>query len=118
MNSCRALALSLVFLASAGFATASSAQGLTRVEARADLARVEQAGYTPSAGEDANYPNDLLVAEAKVATNEQQQPQQANEAMGGAPMGTSAASTQARQPKPAPDSCVGPASFCNIFFGS
>ncbi|MGO4328167.1 DUF4148 domain-containing protein [Cupriavidus sp. 2TAF22] len=46
---------------------AQSVQGpVTRAEVRADLIRLEQAGYSPH-GDDANYPQDLQAAEAKVA---------------------------------------------------
>ncbi|MHA7683816.1 DUF4148 domain-containing protein [Cupriavidus sp. PET2-C1] len=40
---------------------------LTRAEVRADLIRLEQAGYQPGRGDDATYPQDIQAAEAKVA---------------------------------------------------
>ncbi|GLU34987.1 DUF4148 domain-containing protein [Trinickia caryophylli] len=40
--------------------------GLTRAQVRADLVRVESAGYRPIAS-DASYPADIESAEAKVA---------------------------------------------------
>lgn len=93
----------------------ASAQGLTRAEVRADLVRVEQAGYSPSTGSDPAYPADIQAAEAKVAAQDNQP--NANDAMGGTTMtGTSASGS--RLPRSAPSSCAGPASFCNIFFGS
>ncbi|MEQ5842670.1 DUF4148 domain-containing protein [Paraburkholderia acidicola] len=88
---------------------------LTRAEVRADLVRVENAGYTPSRGNDLNYPADIQAAEAKIAASNEQQ--KTNDAVGGVPMtGTSAAGAPVHAMKPA--SCVGPVSFCNIFFGS
>jgi hypothetical protein len=39
---------------------------LTRAQVYADLVRVEQAGYNPSAGDDANYPADIQAAERRV----------------------------------------------------
>jgi hypothetical protein len=38
---------------------------VTRAEVRADLVRVEQAGYRPSAN-DVHYPEDILAAEARL----------------------------------------------------
>lgn len=52
----------------------SFAQGeqvpLTRAEVRADLIRLEQAGYQPGHGDDATYPQDIQAAEAKVAAQD------------------------------------------------
>ena len=42
---------------------------VTRAEVRADLARVEQAGYRPIAS-DPYYPDDIQAAEAKVAAQQ------------------------------------------------
>ncbi|MGO4328172.1 DUF4148 domain-containing protein [Cupriavidus sp. 2TAF22] len=39
---------------------------LTRAEVRADLIRLEQAGYRPGGGDDPTYPQDIQAAEAKV----------------------------------------------------
>jgi hypothetical protein len=41
---------------------------LTRAEVRADLVRVEQAGYRPALN-DIHYPSDIQAAEAKVAAS-------------------------------------------------
>jgi hypothetical protein len=50
--------------------TLSSAQvitvPLTRAHVYADLVRVEQAGYNPAAGDDADYPADIQAAERRV----------------------------------------------------
>lgn len=51
------------------FAQANNAP-VTRAEVRADLVRLEQAGYRPIAN-DPNYPDDIQAAEAKVAAQEQ-----------------------------------------------
>ncbi|WP_454725200.1 MULTISPECIES: DUF4148 domain-containing protein [Cupriavidus] len=49
---------------------AQSAQGpVTRAEVRADLIRVEHAGYHPH-GEDGAYPADIQAAEAKIAAQQ------------------------------------------------
>ncbi|MDE1182344.1 DUF4148 domain-containing protein [Paraburkholderia sp.] len=60
-------ALAIPMLASAQ--TDSGADPVTRAEVRADLARLEQAGYQSRATE-ANYPADIQAAEAKVAANQ------------------------------------------------
>jgi hypothetical protein len=117
MNARRAIALSILSLGFASFASVASAQGLTRAEVRADLIRVEQAGYNPSVGNDIDYPADIQAAEAKIAAQDNQQ--MARDATGGTTMsGTSAAGGRVHLPKPTPSSCVGPVSYCNVFFGS
>ncbi|WP_082721789.1 MULTISPECIES: DUF4148 domain-containing protein [unclassified Burkholderia] len=94
---------------------AQSATPLTRAQVRADLVRVERAGYNPATGNDPQYPSDIQAAEAKVAA----QQQQATSGFGSAPPdGTSASGKHVLAPKHASASCVGPASFCNPYFGS
>nr|WP_321889720.1 DUF4148 domain-containing protein [Paraburkholderia bannensis] len=117
MKTYKTIALSLLVAAAAGYATASSAQGLTRAEVRADLVRVEQAGYSPSAGDDVSYPAMIQAAEAKIAAQDQQQAAQVDDAVGGMPAGTSDAGTRIAPKKPGPQECVGPASFCNVYLG-
>ncbi|SMG48697.1 DUF4148 domain-containing protein [Paraburkholderia susongensis] len=104
-------------LASPVISFAQSNAPLTRAEVRADLIRVEQAGYNPSAADDVNYPADIQAAETRIAAQDNKH--MANDAVGGTTMsGTSAAGSHLHLPKPAPSSCVGPASYCDIFFGS
>ena len=50
------------------FAQATNAP-VTRAEVKADLVRVEQAGYRPEAN-DVNYPADIQAAEAKIAAQQ------------------------------------------------
>jgi hypothetical protein len=57
-------AMALPMLASAQIVDTST----TRAAVRADLARLEEAGYRPSASA-TFYPNDIQAAEAKVAAN-------------------------------------------------
>jgi hypothetical protein len=57
-------AMALPMLASAQVTNVSP----TRAEVRADLARLEQVGYRPSASAP-QYPNDIQAAEAKVAAS-------------------------------------------------
>lgn len=93
---------------------AQSNAPLTRAEVRADLVRVEQAGYTPGAN-DINYPSDIQAAEAKIAAQDHQN--LANNAVGGVAENGSSASGAATHTA-MQSSCVGPVSFCNLFFGS
>ena len=58
-------------LSAPGFSFAQAANGpVTRAEVKADLVRVEQAGYRPQA-EDPNYPADIQAADAKIAAQDQ-----------------------------------------------
>ena len=114
------LLLSILVAASAvavpAYSFAQSNQPLTRAEVRADLVRVEQAGYSPGRGDDIDYPADIQAAEAKVAAAQYAQ-NSAQRDMGGVSMaGSSAAGSSTRLP--APPTCVGPASFCTTYFGS
>ncbi|WP_028221148.1 DUF4148 domain-containing protein [Paraburkholderia oxyphila] len=77
---------------SAAADTASTNGPVTRAEVRADLVRLEQAGYRPAA-RDINYPADIQHAEAIVA---QQYTQSAAGAVGGVSMsGSSDSGAQA-----------------------
>lgn len=113
-------ALVCIALAAGAFAApvlsfAQSNAPLTRAEVRADLVRVEQAGYNPSTSDDANYPADIQAAEAKVAAQDQSQTSQS--AYGGtAQYGNSSSGKPTHMPMTS--DCVGPVSFCNVFFGS
>jgi Domain of unknown function (DUF4148) len=58
-------------LSAPAFAFAQATNGpVTRAQVRADLVRLEQAGYRP-AGTDPYYPADIQAAEAKVAAQNQ-----------------------------------------------
>jgi len=89
---------------------------VTRAQVRADLIRVENAGYNPAVISDAHYPEQVLAAEAKVAAQDEQSARQSG--MGGAPATTGESGTAHRNsPSSQADACVGPVSFCNIYFG-
>ncbi|SIT51278.1 conserved exported hypothetical protein [Paraburkholderia piptadeniae] len=45
---------------------------LTRAQVRAELLRLEEAGYNPSAGDEGDYPADIQAAEAKIAAEDAQ----------------------------------------------
>ena len=80
------LTLTLSALVSSSLTFAQSASvPLTRAQVRADLIRLEQAGYNPAAIDDTNYPADIQAAEAKVAARNAAQidQQRAVESMGG-----------------------------------
>jgi hypothetical protein len=64
---CAAFAAAVVAAPSFAFAQATNSDSapITRAEVRADLIRVEQAGYSPSA-DHVNYPVDIQAAEARV----------------------------------------------------
>ena len=75
-------------LSAPGFSFAQAANApVTRAEVKADLVRVEQAGYRPAA-KDPYYPSDIQAAEAKVAA-QRQMPEAAS--VGGVPTGASQA---------------------------
>jgi len=110
------IALAAGALATPVLSFAQSAPGsLTRAEVRADLVRVEQAGYNPSSTDDANYPADIQAAEAKIAA--QDDAQRTSNAVGGvSPAARSESGAPAIMAKH--EACVGPESFCNPFFGN
>jgi hypothetical protein len=112
------IAFAIATLGAPVLSFAQSNEPLTRAEVRADLVRVEQAGYTPGAN-DINYPLDIQAAEAKIAAQNDQQ--LANQSVGGvADNGNSASgrATDKATDMAMHSTCVGPVSFCNVFFGS
>jgi hypothetical protein len=110
---CFALAAGALAAPALGFAQSNAP--LTRAEVRADLVRVEQAGYSPSTSDDATYPADIQAAEAKVAAQNNAQP--AESAYGGVTQSSHSSSGKPERMSVNAD-CVGPVSFCNLFFGS
>jgi hypothetical protein len=81
------LTLAVSALASPALSCAQLAPSpVTRAQVRAELARLEQAGYSPSA-EDAYYPADIQAAEAKIAAQNSQQ--LASSSVGGTAQGGS-----------------------------
>ena len=62
---CLTLAVSALASPALTFAQTTSGQ-LTRAQVRADIIRVEQAGYRPGGG-DNDYPVEIQAAEAKIA---------------------------------------------------
>jgi hypothetical protein len=112
---CLTVALSALASPALTFAQTTPAP-LTRAQMRADLIRVEQAGYSPGTANDPYYPADIQTAEAKAAT-QQDMAQDAPDAVGGtSPMGASGAGTSTPAGKTA--QCVGPITFCDTYSGS
>ncbi|MDR5753473.1 MULTISPECIES: DUF4148 domain-containing protein [unclassified Caballeronia] len=113
------LLVSLAFVAGAFAAPALSfAQSngpVTRAEVRADLVQVEKAGYNPARASDPDYPADIQAAEAKVAA--QQDQTQAKLGYGGVAQNGTSGSGKASHTA-MNSACVGPASFCKLYFGS
>lgn len=119
-----ALTLSALVSSSVTFAQSASAP-LTRAQVRAELIRLEQAGYNPATVNDVTYPADILAAEAKVAVQDAEQqaatPKQQNSdsGMGAEMKGTSDSGHKKQDTPPSSlSTCVGPVSFCNIYSGS
>ena len=95
---------------------AQSTAPITRAQVRAELIRLEEAGYHVGDGDQTTYPAQIQAAEAKIAVQDNQQA--ANNAVGGTINGTSAADGHLNLPNPSQSSCVGPASCCSVFFGN
>jgi len=68
---CLTLAVSALASPALSFAQLAPSP-LTRAQVRAELVRLEQAGYSPSA-DNAYYPVDIQAAEAKIASQDSQQ---------------------------------------------
>lgn len=70
VNKLAAIPLIISALATPALSFGQSSTGLTRAQVVAELVRLEQAGYDPSAGEDNSYPANLQAAEARVAAED------------------------------------------------
>jgi hypothetical protein len=105
---------------------AQSNEPVTRAQVRAELVQLEKAGYNPTAGDNATYPVAIQAAEAKVVAedassngNSLARADTENSGVGGTLAGTSASGAgHSRHSRMNGQACVGPASFCNIYFGS
>jgi len=116
MKTLACLVLAIGALASPVVSFAQSTAPVTRAQVRAELIRLEQAGYHVGDGDQTTYPAQIQAAEAKIAAQDSQQV--ADNGVGGTTMNsTSAAGSPLHLPKPSPSSCVGPASYCKTFFG-
>lgn len=111
------LGLAMVLLASTSIATNASAQEKTRAEVRQELIQAEDNGLRFVT--DASYPDVAPSLVPQVARRQRQ----GESGMGGDMSGTSAAGTSASgdrvdQGHIAAPACVGPVSFCTLYFGS
>lgn len=106
MRISNAMSAALIALASSGFASAASAQGLSRAEVRQQLIEAEANGSHLVS--DASYPDVSRVY------------QQQADGYGPVMSGSSAAGGGRAMSAtgPAQGNCVGPASFCTTYFGS
>jgi acyl-coenzyme A synthetase/AMP-(fatty) acid ligase len=105
----RVLIATLVAAASVGAVTQASAQGLTREEVRQQLIEAEANGSRFVT--DASYPDVSPVFAQQVARDAHAAPSQAASGMGMPAAGKSDAGAPSM-------TCVGPASYCNIYSGS
>jgi hypothetical protein len=110
-------ALVLGAIATPALSFAQSSNGpVTRAEVRAELLRLEQAGYNPSTGDETNYPAEIQAAEdaarATVANAAS-----ASDAIGGQRAGSSMSGSPMEQHRTHGVQCVGPVDFCTPYFG-
>lgn len=112
------IALALALFATAGVATTASAAEKTRAEVRAELIQAEQNGLRFVT--DASYPDVAPIYQQQVARANSHGDATAASSMGGTVSGSSAAGmpAAAMNAKMPMSSCVGPVSFCQLYFGS
>ncbi|MBN3786807.1 DUF4148 domain-containing protein [Burkholderia sp. Ac-20353] len=72
MNTARILAAAVLAVAPA-LSFADAGHGITRADVRAELVRLEQAGYSPARSEP-HYPDDVVAATQRVARSDQNGP--------------------------------------------
>lgn len=70
MNKLIAIPFVVSDLTAPALSFAQSGAGLTRAQVVADLVRLEEAGYSPSGGDDSKYPVDIQAAEARVSAED------------------------------------------------
>jgi hypothetical protein len=116
-----AILTSLFAVPISSMASGSDGQ-LTRADVIAQLVALEQVGYQPSAGDRNYYPDDIQLAEQRVAqapdTGAAQSGQVQSDAGYGGSMSQTASGGDHGMPMRAPSTCVGPVSYCQLFFGS
>jgi hypothetical protein len=113
MRIASALSASLIALTCAGFVSAASAQSLTRAEVRQQLVEAEANGSQFVT--DTSYPDVSPVFAQQVAHAKQQTEGYGPAASGSSESGGMPATHASHH---APGTCVGPVSFCNLYFGS
>lgn len=104
---------SLMFCAGVGVAASAPAQEMTGVQVRQELIEAESNGLNPVT--DASHPDVAPISEQQAAGLKQQKDEGGT---GGAMTGGSDAGHIKREMSPSyPPACVGPVSFCDIYFG-
>lgn len=114
MNTHWLVAAAVAAISLAGIATQASAQELTRAQVRQELINAESNGLRFVT--DTSYPDVSPLFQRQV---EQMPAHQAGTAVGGDPTASSEAGKPATMSsRRGSAACVGPASFCAIYFGS
>ncbi|MEX3994088.1 DUF4148 domain-containing protein [Paraburkholderia sp. EG286A] len=113
MNARKIMGVFLVAGICGAVVTDANAQGRTRAEVRQELIDAENHGL--SLVTDASYPDVSPINQQRLAQMNSLQ----NSGTGTGSSGTTDSGTKDVPPQPpSSDSCVGPVSFCNIYFGS
>jgi hypothetical protein len=103
----------LMLVAAAGIATNALAQEKTRAQVRQELIEAERNGLFFIT--DTSYPDVNPIFEQQVARLKQQQ---SDGSTGGVMPGASVGNVKQERSPADPASCVGPISFCDLYFGS
>jgi Domain of unknown function (DUF4148) len=110
----RTVIVSLMLCAGASIATSAPAQEKTRAQVRQELIEAERNGLNFVT--DASYPVVAPIFEQQVARLKQPK---GDSGMGAAMTGASDVGHSKREMSPSdPPACVGPVSFCDLYFGS
>ncbi|QCP49657.1 DUF4148 domain-containing protein [Trinickia violacea] len=112
MNKRLVIALSMALVASAGIATSASAQEKTRAEVRQELIQAENNGSRFVT--DTSYPDVNPMFAQQVARTQQKASGAGSEMSGSSAAGKAAAPAAGKTES----TCVGPNSFCTLYFGS
>jgi hypothetical protein len=116
MKTLACLVIASCALASPLVSFAQSSAPVTRAQVHEELIRLGQVGYHMGDRDHTKYPEQIQAAEAKIEAQDSQQAGSSD--VGGTPAnGTSDSGSVQHASKPSPSSCVGPASYCNLFFG-
>jgi hypothetical protein len=114
MNTHWLVAAAVAAISLAGIAPQASAQALTRAQVRQELIDAENNGLRFVT--DTSYPDASPLFQRQA---EQMPQRQAGTAVGSDPAASSEAGKPATtSPRQRPAACVGPASFCAVYFGS
>ena len=110
----RTVIVSLLFLAAVPVALSAQAQEKTRAEVRQELIDAQRNGLNFVS--ETSYPDVAPVFQQQV---DRQKQENSDSGMGAATAGTRDAGNAMKKTAPSdPSTCVGPVSYCNIFFGS